>query len=302
MTILAPSFHGATTLSALLNNHPEIVSLGDTNPPRVFEQHLCTCGAEIRACRFWVGLRAAMASHERAGSPTWFPTRPRIFGGASRLDSYLTIGAGVLDVGGLMGESLGRTAPFRRFRAYLVGFASHVLAASDKRIYVDGEKSLTKFIAGRLAGFRPAGIIHLLRDPRAFVASSKRVGVPIEQAARDWRVYHQRIIRLTGMDRETPVLRLRYEDLTADPAGTMAKVFAFIGVAAADVFVRPGAGDFWHQTGNRTILSFDGNVRSSERWRNEIDDEMGSRVLALAGPLAARFGYGANGADRSRAD
>lgn len=292
LTLLAPSFHGATTLSALLNNHPDIVSLGDTNPPRVFEDHLCTCGAEIRACPFWVGLRAAMGPFEHAATPAWFPARPRIVGGKSRLDSYLTIAAGLVDGGRMIEGSLGRTAPFRRFRAFLESFAAHVRQASGKRIFVDGEKSLTKFLAGRLAGYRPEAIIHLFRDPRAFAASSIRVGVPAVEAAREWRVHHARLVRVTGGGSGSRVLRLRYEDLTAEPEATMLRVFELLCVPPADVFFRPARDAFWHQTGNRTILKFDGRVRESGRWRQELDAPTAEAVLATAGPLARNLGYG----------
>ena len=290
-TVLAPSFHGATTISALLNNHPQIVSLGDTNPPRVFEHHECTCGVEIKSCPFWVSLRGAMAPFEQSDTPSWFPTRPRFAGGTSRADSYIATAASMLDAGGVLSASLGRTTPYRHFLDYLEKSADFVRMASGKPVYVDGEKSLTKYLAGQLAGLKPRGIVHIFRDPRAFAASSKRVGVAPERAAREWRVYHARLTRLTGSAMDTPVKRFRYEDFSADPKRVMAELFSFMGVANAEVFYRPKPEDFWHQTGNRTILKFNGDIRESDKWRTELTAEEAQRVLELCGPLAKTYGY-----------
>jgi hypothetical protein len=291
VTILAPSFQGATTIAALLNNHPKLVSLGDTNPPRIFEHHECTCGAEIRSCPFWVALRANLAAFQDPVTPGWFPMRPRFVGGKTRVDSYVATAAAALDGGGVLRRTLGRLPPYQTFRAFIEQFADFVRAASGKPIYVDGEKSLTKYLASRVSGLEPRAVIHVIRDPRAFVASSKRVGVPLERAASEWRQYHSRALRLARQTSGMAVMRLRYEDFSSDPKASVSAMLRLIGVEDADVFFRPAPGDFWHQTGNRTILKFNGDVRESDRWRSELTDAEAARVLVLSGPLAKTYGY-----------
>ena len=290
VSILAPSFHGATTLSVLLNNHPQLVSLGDNNPPRRFEHHNCTCGLEIRYCEFWAGLQAELAEFSATGSDAWFPTRPNITGRFDRTDSLLVLALQAAGAGGVVQSAAGRLQPFREFRRYLSAFARHVLVKSGKGIFVDGEKSVTKYVAANLSGYHPKGAIHLIRDPRAYVASSIRIGSTLDASAAEWRRYHRRLLHATARG-PVPILRLHYEALTTDPVSSMKLVFNFLGVAHHDIFFRPTPEQFWHQTGNRTVLQFNGYISDEEKWRHELSAKQSARVLRLAGSLARDFGY-----------
>ena len=86
---------------------------------------------------------------------------------------------------------------------------------------------------------------------------------------------------------------LRFEDLVDSPHDTLAEVQGFLGVAERDLlagFRRPPEK---HAVGNKMMFHFTGTLTRDERWRDELSPEEQAQVLALAHPLAGRFGYAA---------
>jgi hypothetical protein len=130
-------------------------------------------------------------------------------------------------------------------------------------------------------------VVHLVRDPRAHAASSRRHdGVPSGRAARAWVRTHRAIAARLARLPNTPRLLLRYEDLCGKPAATLARLHTFAGVDRM-----PPPSDFraldLHILGNRMRLdgSDTGQVTPPE------PTPLAPEVWRWAGRHAATFGY-----------
>lgn len=276
-SIICPSYHGATLLSLLLGNHSQVAALGDTLPFTTFRQR-CGCGERVEECLFWQGLAERIPFR---GREHLFPSRPAL------LDRHrmLRVAAWpVLAVAARLGMRW-RMAPFATAVRILAGVAC---AAKGAPLFVDGFKDITRYLAMRTSGLRVEGAIHLVRDPRAFAASCKRVGIPAAEAARTWRRAHARILatrRLAGGRWMT----LRYEDFARSPDEQLSGVFAAMGVEWEPVLRPLAVGTHW--IGNKSLRKFSGEVRDEEKWRMELDADEISLVQEIAGTMMHRYGY-----------
>ena len=74
--VLCPGFQGATLLALLLNNHSEVLALGDTNPTRRYDQR-CACGVRVSKCYFWQGFREFADTDQFSGHDNLLPVYPK---------------------------------------------------------------------------------------------------------------------------------------------------------------------------------------------------------------------------------
>ena len=133
----------------------------------------------------------------------------------------------------------------RQFNDYATSWATFKEAAlntSEARLLVDGEKSVTKFLAFRSVKDLDCRLIHLTRDPRAFVQSVRsnraRAGLKsktLAESASSWTKSHRRILRASSGLKPSRYRLVRYEDLAQRPVETMRGVFEFMGLPDADV-------------------------------------------------------------------
>ena len=142
---------------------------------------------------------------------------------------------------------------------------------------------------------RRARVIHIVRDPRGFVVSCDvnlaNRGMSHEQSTQVWNKYHAYIMERVATFPGVEYLRVRYEDLCADPRATMERAFRFLDVEPQDVVVAPRQPH--HIIGNRMMLEFDGTVTLDTRWRERLSAVQQQAILEKTAPLAGRFGYAA---------
>jgi hypothetical protein len=114
--------------------------------------------------------------------------------------------------------------------------------------------------------------------------------LPIESAAREWRRSNEEADALLAGVPHDRWLALRYEDLCADPAATLRRLFRF-----ADVDPAAAADDFracdQHVIGNGMRLDRTKEIRLDARWRLALHPAELSRFEAIAGKLNERLGY-----------
>ncbi len=166
-----------------------------------------------------------------------------------------------------------------------------VLELQSAQVFVDGSKDPVRFKHLRDTRDYRMRLIHLVRDARAVVHSAgKNQSIPLGAAARDWRLTHEQIERLASDLPERSYLRIRYEDLCAEPLRVMREVFVCAGVdpelAPPDFALRAH-----HVLGNRMRLNFSSEIRVDERWRAALSPAQVRRVLQLAGAKNAEYGY-----------
>jgi hypothetical protein len=149
-------------------------------------------------------------------------------------------------------------------------------------------------------------VLHLVRDPRAAAFSWRRrrpldgpdgplmTRHPVWKAALLWSVWNAATLRLWGRG---AYLRIRYEDLVADPARVIRAVASFAG-AARDVPL-PVAADRsvalapTHSVAGNPMRHRTGGVpvRADDEWRQVMPRRSRLLVTVVTAPLLGRLGY-----------
>jgi hypothetical protein len=288
--VLCPSYHGATLLSLLLNNHPQVLALGDTIPTRSFDQ-LCLCKKTISECDFWREALEAARAERFAGESRFLPPLPRLAAGArTNLVANLAL------------ASLAAARPLRRIvrslapvSAYLDAYESFhrvTLRRAGARVFVDGQKSWPIPLVVRGLTGRALSVLHLTRDPRAFAYSmlQRKRGTP-EEVAKGWAREH-RLMAITGrIASRGRYLQVRYEDLARSPRDTMAAIFAFLGLANVDVVRPPVDGEKGHVIGNKMKKTFEGTIELDVRWKDGLAAADARRIVRTSAAMMERLGY-----------
>jgi len=269
--VLCPPFHGATLLSLLLNNHSKVLSLGDTNPTREYDQ-TCACGQKVSKCEFWEHIREETDWSEDDPIPNMMQSYPMIVpheGLNKAINTAFALTA--QELGAFVWKLI--KVPADNFKHDYQDFQEACQSWVEHDVFVDGEKSLLKFISAASMEFPVKGVIHLTRDPRAYVAScrkNKQEEMEVDQLALDWMIQHRRIGKYTQIFSDIPVLRLKYEDLTAKPQESMDKVFGFMGLETEKVVSEPKNPDKHHMLGPKMLREFDGTIKQDKSWEDSL--------------------------------
>lgn len=282
--VIAPNFHGATLLAKLLNDHPEVMSLGDTYPSNRIDQ-VCGCGKVVSQCAFWQQVAVAIGADRYRFHPHWLPNYPGILGGGKDRLLYNMLSL----------RGLSKMIPATRQEAFtgdFIAFTSAIQAyggRKDVRVFVDGVKSISRVAALAACGVRIDGVIHLQRNPGDFIQSTlKAPGFSRRDFVRqlvNYRLFHNRARRI---GREFPYMSLTYEGLAESPESTLDSLFQFIGVESfpLSTLLDGGRKRPWHFMGNASLFNFDGHIRRSLHSQT-LSERVATRVLA--GPYDARL-------------
>ena len=133
-------------------------------------------------------------------------------------------------------------------------------------------------------------VVTLVRDVRAYVASAKRRGHSISQAANTWLHDQQIVAEIVASLPDHRRFLLRYEDLCADLRPTLSKLYRFAGVDdfnPGDVVVSANH----HVLGNSMRLQGSVRVRLDESWRTQLTPDEQQQILGVAGSMNRAFGY-----------
>lgn len=297
---IASSGHsGSTLLDMLLGGHPQASSVGEFHRLTLYarENELCTCGVPIPDCDFWRG-NATLKS-----------------GRGNDADIRQTLCAGEVmlrkDAIGL-GRDLAQKAlllsrlrpPWPLVRS-IVGQAharaieesfdwfDAVALAQNSRVIIDSTKDIRRMKLYYLHAPDRVRIVHLVRDGRAVAASAmRRTGIGMRAAARDWRRKNEKIAITVRGVAAGAIRQVRYEDLCADPKGTINKIGGFLGLETDSVALRLNKEDRHNIAGNP--MRFDRSVADiylDERWKKELNAMQLSDFEAVAGKLNKHYGF-----------
>ncbi|HVX45604.1 MAG TPA: sulfotransferase [Mycobacteriales bacterium] len=283
---------GSTVLANLLGETPGCVSVGELRyvwSRGLVEDRLCGCGEPFSGCPFWGQVRDRLEPDECAGARLATLLRIR------RLPRLL----------------LRRPDRLRADLGPLAAALTGLYAAIDQvqpGVIVDSSK-LPSY--ARLLESLPeleVTVVHLVRDPRAAAFSwtrhkpltDKKVPAVMERrgavkSTALWLLWNGLLGRRAGRAR---YVRLRYEDLVADPAGAIARILAVAGLdpqapptlAADGRSVRLGV----HHTvaGNPARMAQGTTpLRLDDEWRTAMPRPDRMLVTAGAAPLMRRYGY-----------
>jgi hypothetical protein len=273
--ILCPSYHGATLVSLLLGNHSRVRSLGDTIPSQPFPVQ-CGCGAPFDRCEFWRKVAAIAPDYP---GPELFQTKPHYL---PRCNGPIALALGLLSI------RTGIPFPDGAFATSYERFLEIWGQQDDKDIFVDGYKSLIHYLALKARGFPIKGVIHLIRDPRSFVASSKRMQIGVKNAAIAWVRVHRFIQMITSTVGESAI-RLRYEDLCVAPEHHMNALQEWMGLTPEPI-IRPVESSR-HWLGNSSMINFDGTIKLRQTWQCELTPEELTLVQDRTRRFARSYDY-----------
>lgn len=258
----------------------------------------CSCGVPFAECGFWADVgKAAFGGWDRLDADRFLALQGRV----DRTAAIPAVRAGL------------GAAGFRRAVADYVGYLTRIYRALDEvtggEVIVDSSKRPSLPYLLRLVRGMELRCVHVLRDPRGVAYSfAKQVDLqpgtdataqmPRSSAltvARRWVTVNAAIARLA--QRGVPYLRLRYEDLVADPVGGFARVAAFQKTGADH------AAEFLSGEGivvQPTHIAVGGRVRNAggvlpirldEQWRRQLPASARRLVTVLTASARARYGY-----------
>ncbi|MCH8851495.1 MAG: sulfotransferase [Planctomycetes bacterium] len=313
--ILAASHSGSTLLSMLLGAHPEVCTVGELKLPAAamgdLDRYRCSCGQKVLECAFWQRVREHMAhkgiDFDLANARTDFRQSKsryakRLLGPLIRNRLLERARDAALWVSPTWRKEL---AEIQNRNTELV---SSVLDVLGKGVIVDSSKlahRLKFLLRNPLLHIR---VVHLIRDGRgvaltymdpenfadardpAFRGTGESPRMSMDEAARAWRRSGEEAERILARMERSRWLRLRYEDVCADPERQMARVLRFIEVD-------PGGGtlDFrsveHHVIGNGMRLDSSSVIELDERWRSELSAEQLAEFDRVAGDTNRKLGY-----------
>jgi len=290
VSVLAPSFHGATVLSIVLDSHPEIVSLGDTIPR--WNQN-CVCGAPVLRCKFWKKIINAIGGNNELDDTAPIIDRPNFLSSSRTLE---LLGLLVLFAISRASPRLAKHLQPESTHRYLTAKQNLIetaLSETRKSVFVDGEKSISMTMLAYVTNPNLSRkIIHLVRDPRAFVVSSmKKNNLSLRDSAASWQRTHRNIRAFTRLLKKSESHLVRFEDLSRNPQKVVNNIVDFLDldtfpVAGEDSQVRLG-----HQIGNTSYRKHGTKIHPSENWKRVLSVAQQREILSRTYPISSEYGY-----------
>ncbi len=288
---------GSTLLERLLGSQAGTFSAGELR--RIWERgflanELCSCGVPFRSCPFWTevveeafGGLAQVDAEALAGS---------IAALGDRRVRWPQIARRLLPSTGTATRSLDRV---------LLALYRAIVAVSGAPALVDSSKDSTyALLLSRVAGIE-VEIIHLVRDSRAVAYSWQRRRRRPEVIERDefmplvrpsgtalgWSQRNGSAEALRWVSER--YVRLRYEDLAADPQAELARLLEWTrkpGDAALEARSAPAS--YHTVSGNPLRLrKAPLEVTPDVEWMTAMEGRDRATVTALTLPLLLRYGY-----------
>lgn len=291
---------GSTLLDTLLGQVPGVFSMGELRylwAWGVLGGFRCGCGEPVVECSVWgavierVGLEVPEARSARWASLI-----------TDRVLSWPRV------PGTLMAARSGRQGDaLQQFvRLYDATYAA-VTEVTGAHLLVDSSKWPAHPALLGLSSVVSPTSAHLVRDPRG-VASSYRRGKPTDgdqptmprfgalHTAMSWTLRNTTAELVPRAARGAGHVRVRYEDLVANPAEVLERLLATAGVAAADLaFLRGGQVELaaTHTVGGNPGRFRTGTIalRPDDRWRRDLPSRDRTIIEVLTAPLARRYDY-----------
>jgi hypothetical protein len=296
---------GTTLLERLLGELPDVCSVGEVVhmwQRGVVEGELCGCGEPFGSCPFW-----RQVGEVAFGSWSGLDVR-RIAELRSAVDRNRYI---PLLSSPLLPRSL--RSDRDKYVEYYLRIYSAIADVSNCSTVVDSSKHASLAFCLRSHAELDLRVIHVVRDSRAVAFSwTQAVSRPDASsssfmttykpaaAAAHWNTQNAALQLLAA--KGVPTLRVRYEDLVAAPALTLAGIADFAGIAtpgSALGFLGADKGHRWaalsaaHTASGNPMRFTTGkiDIRSDERWRAAMPAGQRHTVTALTFPLLTRYGY-----------
>ena len=283
--IVSSKLSGSTLLDLMLDRHSLVESLGEIiSLDRWLTQNwLCSCSRPLADCDYWKEiLKAARHSANQEVVGTIPDSRRRLW-------RYWWPDK--------------ETA--RRYGQRSLDLFGAVWHVTGRPVIVDSSKSLPRLKLLHLSGMFDLRVVHLIRDGRGHLHSQLRKRPPpVAKNLRNkkhgrartvlsWVVYNRLIARTLRQMPDVKWLRIRYEDLAADPESKLTEICRF-----ADLWFEPKmtvpttlgihniAGNQWRFDSKAEIP-----IVLDENWRTGLSTSDALIFELLAGRYNRSLGY-----------
>jgi len=299
--IAGPGRSGSTLLDLLLNNSPQVQSVGEVHRLNLYARtnmEPCTCGRPVLDCPFW---RAVGETLERELCPAVqrpalrtldMMLVPQDVGRWAALVQKALLVAGARRLHNLLAPWL-VPAHARAVRNSFLWYEA-IRRVSGAHVIVDSTKDPRRAKSLYFAQPQRLRVLYMIRDGRAVTASAiRREGIDMRTAARRWVSAHRRARwALRGIPAGR-IHRVRYETLCLRPHETLRQTCAFLGVDFHDDMVCLRKHESHNIGGNPMRFRTDEmRIRLDERWRGELTPEQLRDFDNIAGRVNRRLGYG----------
>lgn len=295
---------GSTLAERLIGELPGVCGAGEVAhlwQRGVADNERCGCGTEFGRCEFWTAVAGAA------------------FGGWSKIDvrridelrasvdrtRFIPLLA--------MRSMADRLRPdLAEYTDYYVRLYQAVADVSGCRTVVDSSKHASLAFCLSRSGDIDLRVIHVVRDSRAVAYSWTRL-VPRPEAgvrsymtrysparaAREWNTQNASLQLLARG--QTPVLRVRYEDLVGGVKPTLRVISRFAGLPVDESGLAFVGGEHEQWAELRRAHTAAGNpmrfstgkitIRADDRWQTAMPGSQRRAVTALTLPLLSHYGY-----------
>lgn len=298
VSMLAEQYSGATMFAILLDHHSQLSCDGETFPSQVGHSVSCSCGEGDQIdCAYYRRVCSHMLGED---GKSWdlslfrreplYSTRRPVHRQVVRFSYHPRVNR-LRDLAVRMNPAWGSAEA--RFMAAHEEYMQKSLECKRASVYVDGTKSFRRAALMAASPRVHLKVLYLVRDGRGFARSYARVrNLPspgLRAGARLWMNGLLRIDTLLARYPHVPVLWVRYEDICRDFEATFRSIFDFAGVAP-----EPGLTAHigrHHVLGNNIRFKFDGTIRESRAWRDELTPSEFEELTELMRPGLERFDY-----------
>lgn len=295
--ILSNGRSGSTLLDLLLGTHPNIWTLGEAHilPWELKENRLpCGCGAQVTACEFWSVILPQIPLSASAYPIEYF-REGHAHGRALRW-------AHIVDI--FRHEAAGRwQTGVATYGAINAQYFSVVQSAAQRLTnrpiswLVDASKDVYRLFWLQQSGHFDLHIIHLTKDPRAFVFSATKAS-PYTTRQKCLRftarwifenALHSRLCSDPALSDK--VYQLRYEELAKRPEETMHSLGRWLGVEPTGFIIKGFRQEENHAVAGNLMRWQTAEIRLDDRWRQSLPTAEQKVIWAMCSPLARTYHY-----------
>lgn len=283
--ICSAGHSGSTLLDLVLGSHTQVVSLGEVAfvPSSLVIGKTCSCGKAMPDCGYWQSLLGCMG--QKYQHDFWSESRKLnlgFFQGHRNVDferltrwyvarwkAQHAMRAAEIMLGAPVFRML--TGEFHRGLATTFDYYDCARAAAGRPIVVDSSKHYIKGISLYQARPDKVRLVLVSRDGRGVMHSHLKRGVSREYAISAWGNYYRRALPL--IQRAVPeghILRVKYEDLAADPQGKVQQICEFAGIAFEPTMLDFANHEHHISEGNDMRSSGSSEIRLSTAWQHEL--------------------------------
>ena len=294
--LISAPYSGATLLSILMNQHPEISSDGEIFPYIRGSEVICSCGKPQIECEYYRTVASSMIRTDKNEyDDRIFYYVPRYINNYYLSRSFE--GFWINDLAHKVRNFISLIPRFKKledeFLTHHIELFSKSLKLRNASVYFDGSKSVRRaeFFAEKKLTSK---MIYLIRDGRAFCSSflkNKELSQScLSMAAKVWQ---QSIKKVDVLIRRLPnvkILDVRYNDLCKSPERELKRIWAFLGLNYEEAFLEYHRNDM-HILGNRMRNEYTGMIREDQSWKTQMSQEDILLLNSLLERELSRFNF-----------